>query len=98
MQSKVRFLALVHNDHYCRFYLKRWQSILERGWAKLVWMSTAFISKCETIMIAVAERSGDPQVLKQIPNEPGRVLKELRKLKKGCELKVCYEAGPLGFG
>ena len=49
-------------------------------------------------MIAVAEQSGEPKVLKQIPNEPGRVLKELRKLGKGCELKVCYEAGPLGFG
>ncbi|MCL4162082.1 UNVERIFIED_CONTAM: hypothetical protein GTU68_003219 [Idotea baltica] len=49
-------------------------------------------------MIALAEESGEPQVLKQIPNEPGRVLKELRKLGKGCELKVCYEAGPLGFG
>ncbi len=52
----------------------------------------------DSIMIALAEQQGEPQVLKQIPNEPGRVLKELRKLGKGCELKVCYEAGPLGFG
>lgn len=52
----------------------------------------------DSITIAVAQPQGEPKVLKQIPNEPGRVLKELRKLGKDCELKVCYEAGPLGFG
>lgn len=52
----------------------------------------------DSITLAVAEQAGEPKVLKQIPNEPGRVLKELRQLGKGCELKVCYEAGPLGFG
>ena len=53
----------------------------------------------ETIMIAIAEsQGGEPFVLKQIPNDPQRLLKELRKVRKGCELKVCYEAGPTGFG
>jgi len=52
----------------------------------------------DSIMMAVAQQRGEPRVFKQIPNEPGRVLKELRKLGKDCELKVCYEAGPLGFG
>ena len=52
----------------------------------------------DSIMIAVAEQIGEPKVFKQIPNDAGRVLKELRKLGKDSELKVCYEAGPLGFG
>jgi transposase len=52
----------------------------------------------DSIMIAVAEQHGEAKVLKRIPNDPGRVLKELRKLGQGCQLQVCYEAGPLGFG
>ncbi|MEZ5944734.1 MAG: transposase [Planctomycetaceae bacterium] len=53
----------------------------------------------ETIMIAVAEQQGEAQVHKKVPNDSPRILKELRKLQRGgCELKVCYEAGPLGFG
>lgn len=52
----------------------------------------------DSITIAVALQQGEPRVLKQIPNEPGRVLQELRRLGKSRELKVCYEAGPLGYG
>lgn len=52
----------------------------------------------QTIVIAVAEQQGEARVVRQIPNDPQRVIKELRKLGKEFELKVCYEAGPLGFG
>ena len=52
----------------------------------------------DSITIAVAEQRGEPKVLKRIPNDPGRVLKELCKLGQRCQLQVCYEAGPLGFG
>ena len=52
----------------------------------------------DSITIAVAEQHGEPKVLQRIPNDLGRVIKELRKLEKASQLKVCYEAGPLGFG
>ena len=52
----------------------------------------------ETIVMAVAEGRGEAVVLRQIPNDPARVLKELRKLGPPSQLKVCYEAGPLGLG
>ena len=52
----------------------------------------------ETIVIAVAQGRESAVVLKQIPNDPSRVLQELRKLGRTSELKVCYEAGPSGMG
>lgn len=52
----------------------------------------------QTVVIAVAEGRQKAVVLKQIPNDPARVLKELRKLGPSSRLKVCYEAGPLGLG
>lgn len=52
----------------------------------------------ETIVIAVSDREGDAAVVKTIPIDPGRLLKEMRKLAKRGSLKICYEAGPTGFG
>lgn len=52
----------------------------------------------ESIVMAVAE--GDrtaPQVVREIPNDIGRVVKELRGLGKKGPLRCCYEAGPTGF-
>jgi transposase len=52
----------------------------------------------ETIVIAVAEGDTPAQFLKTIPFDEPRLLKELRKLGELAELRVCYEAGPTGFG
>lgn len=53
-----------------------------------------------TISIAVAEAgTGEAAFLKTIPYDETRLLKELEMLRKGGqELRVCYEAGPTGFG
>jgi transposase len=53
----------------------------------------------ETIVIAVAESDGSqPEVLCTIPNETQRLLKQMSKLGAPGLLRVCYEAGPTGFG
>ena len=54
----------------------------------------------ESIVVAVADAGrGEPHVLAELPNDTARVLKELHRLTKGgAELRVCYEAGPTGFG
>jgi transposase len=54
----------------------------------------------ESIVVAVAEDDrSEPQVVAELPSDPVRLLKELRKLSRGgAELRCCYEAGPTGFG
>lgn len=53
----------------------------------------------ETIVIAVADAGASPAVnLKTIGYDEGRLLSELRKLGTLDSLRVCYEAGPTGFG
>jgi transposase len=53
----------------------------------------------DTIVIAVAEDDrGNPEVLATIPNETQGLLRQLRKLGPSAALRVCYEAGPTGFG
>jgi transposase len=53
----------------------------------------------ETIVIAVADAGSAPAViLKVIACDEGRLLSELRKLGTRESLRVCYEAGPTGFG
>ena len=52
----------------------------------------------DTITIAVADMNLPANVLATIPNDTGELLKRLRKLSSGTQLKVCYEAGPTGFG
>lgn len=53
----------------------------------------------ETIVIAVADEGSTPAViLKVIGYDEGRLLSELRKLGTLGSLRVCYEAGPTGFG
>jgi transposase len=53
----------------------------------------------ESIVLAVAERDGDSaRVLERLPNDSAMVLKRLRKLGPLGTLKVCYEAGPTGYG
>ena len=52
-----------------------------------------------TIVAAVAESGDRPaEVLGSWPWCEARVLKELRKLGPLSSLKVCYEAGPTGYG
>ncbi|GAC1601430.1 MAG: IS110 family transposase [Polyangiales bacterium] len=52
----------------------------------------------ESIAIAVADEGiPAPHVVGEIPNELGRLLKELRRLQKAGALRCCYEAGPTGF-
>lgn len=53
----------------------------------------------ESIVIAVADVGGEAAtVWKSIRYDPPRLLKELRRLGPLSTLKVCYEAGPTGFG
>lgn len=53
----------------------------------------------DTIVIAVADEGATPaEALAEIPHEPTRVLARLRKLGPLETLRVCYEAGPTGYG
>lgn len=53
----------------------------------------------ESIVIAVADGDGStPEVVGTIPNDARLLLKRLRKLASPGSLRVCYEAGPTGFG
>ena len=54
----------------------------------------------DTIVIAIAdEGQGDAQVLGTFPHDVPKVLKRLTKLVSDVSLlRVCYEAGPTGFG
>jgi transposase len=53
----------------------------------------------ESIVVAVAGSDGSsPQALATIPNETQALFKVLRKLGPANSLRVCYEAGPTGFG
>ena len=53
----------------------------------------------DTVVIAVADDNGGAaEILCELPHEPGRVLARLRKLGPLDSLRVCYEAGPTGYG
>ena len=53
----------------------------------------------ESIVIAVADAGEAPaQIWKAIPYDLPRLLKEFKQLARLSNLKVCYEAGPTGFG
>jgi transposase len=53
----------------------------------------------DSIVIAVADNDGSqPEVVCTIPNETNLLLKQLKKLGAPSSLRVCYEAGPTGFG
>jgi len=52
----------------------------------------------DTITIAVADGDSPAYVLAQIPNDAADLLKRLRKLRAGGQLRACYEAGPTGYG
>ena len=53
----------------------------------------------DSISIAVADEGRDPaRELARIPNDPTRLLKKLDRLGGREQLRVCYEAGPTGYG
>ena len=53
----------------------------------------------DTVVIAVADSDGTtPQALGTFPNETAGLVKRLKKLGSGYELRCCYEAGPTGLG
>jgi transposase len=53
----------------------------------------------DSIVIAVADADAKPaEVWKVIPYDLPGLLTQLRRLGSLCTLKVCYEAGPTGFG
>lgn len=52
----------------------------------------------EFIVMAVAEGRAPAQTLQRLACSPPRVLAALRKLGPLSSLKVCYEAGPTGYG
>lgn len=52
-----------------------------------------------SVVIAVAEPGTSPAtVVATVPNDPAAVLKVLRRLEASGALRVCYEAGPTGYG
>ena len=51
-----------------------------------------------TITVAVAESAGEVRSLGTIANRPEAVRRLVRKLGPADELRVCYEAGPTGYG
>ena len=51
----------------------------------------------ETIAIAVAEPGGEVRSVGTIPNAPQTVRRAIKKLGPVETLRVCYEAGPLGY-
>lgn len=53
----------------------------------------------DTIVIAVAKAGDTPaEIWKTIPHDPGRLLRDLKRLGTLANMRVCYEAGPTGFG
>lgn len=52
----------------------------------------------ETIVAAVAETGGQERSLGTIPHQPESVRKLLKRLGPASKLRVCYEAGPTGYG
>jgi transposase len=52
----------------------------------------------EAISVAVAETEGEVRFLGTIPNRPEPLRKLLRRLGRRDQLRVCYEAGPTGYG
>jgi transposase len=53
----------------------------------------------DTVAIAVAEEDGSaPQVLGTFPSETASLVRRLKRLGSGYELRCCYEAGPTGLG
>src|SRR5262245_31144189 len=52
-----------------------------------------------SVVIAVADWGNAPaQVVATAPNDRGAILKAVKKLGAPRLLRVCYEAGPTGFG
>jgi transposase len=52
----------------------------------------------ETIAVAVAEPTGEVRSLGVIPHQPDSLRKVVKKLGPAGSLRVCYEAGPTGYG
>jgi transposase len=52
----------------------------------------------ETVSAAVAEIGGEVRSLGTVPNRPEPLRKLLRRLGRRDQLRVCYEAGPTGYG
>jgi transposase len=53
----------------------------------------------KTIAVAVAEPGSQPaQLLTTLPNEPAALSKCLERIGSAATLRVCYEAGPTGYG
>src|SRR5512147_2371691 len=52
----------------------------------------------EKIVVAVAEPEGEVRSLGAIPNREDSVRRLVKKLGPASRLKVCYEAGPHGYG
>jgi len=51
-----------------------------------------------SIAFADAVAGSEGRFVKRILNDPGRLLKVLKKLGASSTIKVCYEAGPTGYG
>lgn len=52
----------------------------------------------ETIAAAVVEQAGAERSLGTIPHRPDAIRRLLKRLGSGNQLRVCYEAGPTGYG
>jgi len=52
----------------------------------------------DTIAVAIAEQDGEVRDVGVIPNRPEAVRKLAARLGAPEQLRVCYEAGPTGYG
>jgi len=52
----------------------------------------------ESIAVAVADREGTVRSLGQIPATEDAIRRLVKKLGPARDLRVCYEAGPCGYG
>jgi len=53
----------------------------------------------DTVVIAVAEEGAAPaEIFAEVPHEPARLMARLKRLGTPESLRVCYEAGPTGYG
>jgi transposase len=75
-------------------YTRR-EPVLDEGTTRFVGLDV----HAETVAVAVADGAGgEPRSLGTIPNTPEAVRTLVRKLGPAGRLRVCYEAGPCGYG
>ena len=64
---------------------------------KIAWIGLD-VHKNSITLALVEAGSGNEKFVQKLPNNPNQLIKLLRKLEENYNLRVCYEAGPCGYG